>query len=85
MDRWFLVCIVLLVLDYEASEKSRPINENAYKLYLTVYFGVSPTFNIVDLNPYLREEDKLESTVIQMQGEDDEDINTSDRSTPTYK
>ena len=33
------------------------INDNAYKLKLPVDFGVSPTFNIVDLKPYLGEED----------------------------
>jgi hypothetical protein len=37
------------------------INENAYKLDLPVDFGVSPTFNIADLKPYLGEEDELES------------------------
>ena len=60
------------------------INDNAYKLDLTVEFGVSPTFNIVDLKPYLGEEEELESRMTQMQeGEDDEDINTNDTSTPT--
>jgi hypothetical protein len=29
--------------------------------------GVSPTFNIADLKPYLREEDDLESRTTQMQ------------------
>jgi hypothetical protein len=62
------------------------INENAYKLDLPTDFGVSPTFNIVDLKPYMGEEDGLESRTTQMQeGEDDEDINTSDTSTPTHK
>jgi hypothetical protein len=37
------------------------INESAYKLDLPVDFGVSPTFNIVDLKPYLGEGDELES------------------------
>jgi hypothetical protein len=37
------------------------INENAYKLDVPANFGVSPTFNITDLMPYLGEEDKLES------------------------
>jgi hypothetical protein len=61
------------------------INENAYKLDLPVDFGVSPTFNIADLKPYLGEEDELESRTTQMQeGEDDVDINTSDTSTPTH-
>jgi hypothetical protein len=55
------------------------INENAYKLDLPADFGVSPTFNIADLKPYLGEEDELESRTTQMQErEDDEDINTSD-------
>jgi hypothetical protein len=37
------------------------INENAYKLDLPKDFRVSPTFNIVDLKPYLGEGDELES------------------------
>jgi hypothetical protein len=61
------------------------INQNAYKLDLPADFGVSPTFNIIDLKPYLGEEDELESRMTQMQeGEDDVDINTSDTSTPTH-
>jgi hypothetical protein len=61
------------------------INENAYKLDLPANFGVSPTINIADLNPYLREMDELESRMTQMQeGEDDVDINTSDTFTPTH-
>jgi len=53
------------------------INDNAYKLELPVDFGVSPTFNIADLKPYLREENECESRTIQMQeGEDDEDISS---------
>jgi hypothetical protein len=59
------------------------INENAYKLNLPADFGVSPTFNIADLKPYLGEEDELESRTTQMQErEDDEDFNTNDASTP---
>jgi hypothetical protein len=62
------------------------INENAHRLNLPAHFGVSPTFNIVDLKPYLGEEDELESRMTQMQeGEDDEDINTSDTSNPTHQ
>jgi hypothetical protein len=34
-------------------------NENAYKLDLHADFGVSPTFNIADLKPYLGEEMSL--------------------------
>jgi hypothetical protein len=60
------------------------INDNAYKLDLPVDFGVSPTFSIADLKPYLGEDDELESRMTQMQeGEDDEDIATNDTSTPT--
>jgi hypothetical protein len=51
------------------------INENAYKLDLPADFGVSPTFNIVDLKPYLGEEDELELRTTQMQeGEHDVDM-----------
>jgi hypothetical protein len=61
------------------------INDNAYKLYLPADFGVSPTFNIADLKPYLGEENELDSRMTQMQeGEDGVDINTSDTSTPTH-
>jgi hypothetical protein len=51
------------------------INYNVYKLELPPEFGVSPTFNISDLKPYLGEEDMLElrTTLIQ-EGEDNEDI-----------
>ena len=59
------------------------INDNVYKLELSAYFRVSPTFNIADLKPYLGNEDELESRTTQMQeGENDEDINTIDTSTP---
>ncbi|WVZ63419.1 hypothetical protein U9M48_013053 [Paspalum notatum var. saurae] len=38
-------------------------------------FGVSPTFNIADLKPYLGEEDELESRTTPLQeGKDDENI-----------
>jgi hypothetical protein len=61
------------------------INENAYKLDLPVDFGVSPTFSIADLKPYLEEDDEIESRMTQIQeGEEDVDINTSDTSTPTH-
>jgi len=60
------------------------INDNAYKLELPADFGVSPTFNIADLMPYLGEEDEFESRTTQMQeGEDDEDITANDTSTPS--
>ena len=61
---------------YKIIEK---INDNAYKLELPPKFGVSPTFNIVDLKPYLGEQDELESRMTPFQeGEDDEDITPSD-------
>ena len=41
---------------YKILEK---INDNAYKLELPPEFGISPTFNISDLKPYLGEEDEL--------------------------
>jgi hypothetical protein len=44
----------------------KKINENAYKFDLPVDFGVSPTFNITDLKPYLGKEDELESSTTQM-------------------
>ena len=57
------------------------INDNAYKLELPAYFGVSPTFNISDLRPYLGEEDEMPSRTSSIQeGEDDEDIPTHDDS-----
>ena len=61
---------------YKILEK---INDNAYKLELPSEFGISPTFNISDLKPYLGEEDELESRTTPLQeGEDDEDINPMD-------
>jgi hypothetical protein len=54
------------------------INDNAYELELPPEFGVSPSFNISDLRPYLGEEDEIPSRTMSMQeGKDDEDINTS--------
>ena len=54
------------------------INDNAYKLELPVEFGVSPTFNIADLKPYLGEDDELPSRTTSVQeGEDDDDIPTN--------
>jgi hypothetical protein len=60
------------------------INDNAYKLELPADFGISPTFSIADLKPYLGEEDELESRTTQMQeGENDEDIPPNDTPMPT--
>ena len=55
------------------------INDNAYKLELPSEFGISPTFNISYLKPYLGEEDELESRTTPLQeGEDDENITPMD-------
>jgi hypothetical protein len=55
------------------------INDNAYKLELPLEFGVSPTFNILDLRPYLGEGDEVPSRTTSIQdGEDVEDITMSD-------
>jgi hypothetical protein len=54
------------------------INDNTYKVELPPKFRVSPSFNILDLRPYLGEEDEMPSRTTSIQeGEDDEDINTS--------
>jgi hypothetical protein len=54
------------------------INDNAYKLELPTEFGVSHSYNISDLRPYLGEEDEMPPRTTSMQeGEDDEDNNTS--------
>ena len=59
------------------------INDNAYEFELPANFGVTPTFNIVDLKPYLGEEDQPKSRTTQMQeGEDDEDISSINTTTP---
>jgi hypothetical protein len=50
------------------------INDNAYKLELPPEFGVSPTFNILDLRPYLGEEDEVPSRMMSNQEKEDEDI-----------
>ena len=43
------------------------INDNAYKLELPPGFGISLTFDISDLKPYLREEDELESRMTPLE------------------
>jgi hypothetical protein len=55
------------------------VNDNAYKLDLPVKFGVSSTFNIADLKPYLGEDDEIPSRTTSIQeGGDDEDISSTD-------
>jgi hypothetical protein len=50
------------------------VNDNA-KLELPLDFGISPTFNIVDLTAYMGEEDEPESRTTPLQdGEGDEDM-----------
>jgi hypothetical protein len=62
------------------------INDNAYKLELPSEFGVSPSFNISDLRPYLGEEDEIPSrTTLMQEGKDDEDINTSTTVIPSVE
>jgi hypothetical protein len=62
------------------------INDNAYKPELPPEFGLSPTFNISDLRPYLGEEDEVSSRTTPIQeGEDDEDITTSNTTIPSIE
>ena len=54
------------------------INDNAYTLDLPAEFGVSTSFNVADLKPYVGEDEELPSRTTSVQeGEDDEDINTN--------
>jgi hypothetical protein len=39
------------------------INDNAYTVELPPDFGISPTFNILDLKSYMGEKDELESRI----------------------
>jgi hypothetical protein len=62
------------------------INDNAYKLELPPEYGVSPTFNISDLQPYLGEEDEvLPRTISIQEGVDVKDITTSDTTIPSIE
>ena len=59
------------------------INDNAYILDLLVEFGVSTSFNVAGLKPYMTEDEELPSRTTSLQeGEDDEDI-TCNMSTTT--
>jgi hypothetical protein len=54
------------------------INDNAYILDLPAEFGVSTSFNVADLKPYMAEDEKLPSRTASLpEGEDDEDITMS--------
>jgi hypothetical protein len=54
------------------------INDNAYILDLPAEFGVSTSFNVVDLKPYLGENEELPSRTTSVQeGEDDEDTTST--------
>jgi hypothetical protein len=58
------------------------INENSYILDLPPEFGVSTSFNVADLKPYLGEDEEVPSRTTSVQeGEDDEDSTST--STPT--
>jgi hypothetical protein len=62
------------------------INDNAYKLELPPEFRVSPICTILDLRPYLGEEDEMPSRTTSMQeGEDDVDINTLAKIIPSIE
>ncbi|XP_066396062.1 uncharacterized protein [Miscanthus floridulus] len=63
----------------------KKINDNAYILDLPADYGVSSSFNVVDLKPYVGEAEELPSRTTSIQeGEDDEDINTdTGMATPT--
>jgi hypothetical protein len=57
------------------------INDNAYILDMPAEFGVSTSFNVADLKPYLGEDEELSSRTTSVQaGEHDED--TTSTSTP---
>jgi hypothetical protein len=54
------------------------INDNAYILDLPAEFGISTSFNVADLKPYMAEDEELPSRMTSLQeGEDDEDITMS--------
>jgi hypothetical protein len=53
------------------------INDNAYILDLPAEFGVSTSFNVADLKPYMAEDELSSRTTSLQEGEDDEDITMS--------
>jgi hypothetical protein len=53
----------------------KKINDNAYVLDLPVEYGVSSSFNLADLKPYMGKDEELSSRTTSIQeGEDDEDF-----------
>jgi hypothetical protein len=59
------------------------INDNAYILDLPTEFGVSTSFNVVDLELYAGDDAELPSRTTSIQeGEDDEDITDQAPSPP---
>ena len=60
------------------------INPNAYKIELPGDYGVSATFNVADLRPYLEEEDELPSlTTNSFQAREDDGDQFQDKTTST--
>jgi hypothetical protein len=56
------------------------INDNSYILDLPAEFGVSTSFNVADLKPYLGEDEELPSRTTSVQeGEDEEDTTSTCR------
>ena len=58
------------------------INNNAYKLKLPSEFGVSSTFNIADLKPYMGDQNELQSRMTPLQEEED-DVDIAPYDVPT--
>ena len=60
----------------------KKINDNAYKIDLPASYGVSTTFHVADLSPFIRE-DTLESRTTPFQeGEDDMTTSSTNMSQP---
>jgi hypothetical protein len=61
------------------------INYNAYILDLPAEFGVSTSFNVADLKPYLGEDEELPSrtTSVQKEEDDEDSMSTSTPAAPS--